>query len=115
MKSAEYVASVVQAYRLVLDAPERSRKEALSAAKELLKYSFGRTPTKGFLASQQPDDIANPWQKGGTGRFVGQIKSIKGNRLTFETREYPLRWRPSARPTQKRHGGPGLDGSRTVQ
>ncbi|GFE62311.1 U32 family peptidase [Geobacter sp. AOG2] len=87
MKSAEYVASVVEAYRLVLDAPERSRKEALGTAKEVLKYSFGRTPTKGFLASQQPDDIANPWQKGGTGRFVGQIKGVKGNRLTFESRD----------------------------
>ncbi|ABK97705.1 peptidase U32 [Pelobacter propionicus DSM 2379] len=87
MKSAEYVASVVQAYRLVLDATERSRGEALAAAKGLLKHSFGRTPTKGFLASQQPDDIANPWQKGGTGRFVGQIKSIRGNRLSFETRD----------------------------
>ena len=87
MKSAEYVASVVQAYRLVLDAPERDRKEALAAAKEILKFSFGRTPTKGFLASQQPDDIANPWQKGGTGRYVGQIKSIKGKRLAFETRD----------------------------
>jgi len=87
MKSAEYVASVVQAYRLVLDAPERSRKEALTAAKDLLKFSFGRTPTKGFLAAQQPDDIANPWQKGGTGRFVGQIKSVRGSRLTFECRD----------------------------
>ncbi|MHB8121734.1 MAG: peptidase U32 family protein [Desulfuromonadaceae bacterium] len=87
MKSAEYVASVVEAYRTVLDAPESSRKEALTVAKGILKYSFGRTPTKGFLASQQPDDIANPWQKGGTGRFVGQIKSIKGKNLAFETRD----------------------------
>lgn len=87
MKSAEYVASVVEAYRLALDAPERKRSDALKEAKEILKYSFGRTPTKGFLASQQPDDIANPWQKGGTGRFTGQIKTIKGNRLGFETRD----------------------------
>lgn len=87
MKSAEYVANVVEAYRLVLDAPEHSLKEALPAAKEILKFSFGRTPTKGFLASQQPDDIANPWQKGGTGRYIGQIKSIKGKRLTFDTRD----------------------------
>jgi len=87
MKSAEYVASVVEAYRLVLDAPERSRKEALASAKEILKFSFGRTPTKGFLASQQPEDIANPWQKGGTGRYVGQIKGIKGKRLIFDTRD----------------------------
>ena len=87
MKSAEYVASVVEAYRAVLDAPENLHKQALSTAKELLKYSFGRTPTKGFLASQQPDDIANPWQKGGTGRYIGQIRSIKTKRLTFETRD----------------------------
>jgi putative protease len=87
MKSAEYVASVVGAYRLVLDAPEHCLKETLLTAKEILKFSFGRTPTKGFLASQQPEDIANPWQKGGTGRYVGQIKSIKGKRLTFETRD----------------------------
>jgi len=87
MKSAEYVASVVEAYRLVLDATERSRKEALLAAKEILKFSFGRTPTKGFLASQQPEDIANPWQKGGTGRYIGQIKGIKGTRLVFDTRD----------------------------
>lgn len=87
MKSAEYVATVVEAYRTVLDAPEKSHKEALASAKGLLKYSFGRTPTKGFMASQQPDDIANPWQKGGTGRFIGQIKSIKGKSLIFETRD----------------------------
>ena len=87
MKSAEYVANVVEAYRLVLDAPERALKDSLLAAKEILKFSFGRTPTKGFLASQQPEDIANPWQKGGTGRYVGQIKSIKGKRLTFDTRD----------------------------
>lgn len=87
MKSAEYVATVVEAYRLVLDAGPGGTPEALKEAKELLKYSFGRTPTKGFLASQQPDDIANPWQKGGTGRFTGHVKSIKGKRLAFETRD----------------------------
>ena len=51
MKSAEYVASVVGAYRLALDAPERKRAEAVAQAKELLKLSFGRVPTKGFPAS----------------------------------------------------------------
>jgi putative protease len=87
MKSAEYVASVVEAYRMVLDAPADSRRQAMTAAKEILKFSFGRTPTKGFLASQQPDDIANPWQKGGTGRYIGQIRSIRGSRLTFDSRD----------------------------
>jgi putative protease len=87
MKSAEYVASVVGAYRLVLDAPERKRAEAVAEAKELLKLSFGRVPTKGFLASHNPTDIATPSLKGATGRFLGTIKSVSGNRLTFETRD----------------------------
>ena len=87
MKSAEYVASVVGAYRLVLDAPERKRADAVAEAKELLKLSFGRVPTKGFLASHNPTDIATPSLKGATGRFLGVIKSLQGTRLTFETKD----------------------------
>ena len=87
MKSAEYVASVVAAYRLVLDAPEQDRIAAVAQAKELLKLSFGRVPTKGFLASRTPTDIATPSLKGATGRFLGEIKSMKNGRITFETRD----------------------------
>ena len=87
MKSAEYVACVVGAYRMVLDAPTGKRDEACAAAKDLLKLSFGRVPTKGFLASHQPTDIATPSLRGATGRFLGEIKSISGNRITFETRD----------------------------
>ncbi len=87
MKSAEYVACVVGAYRMVLDAPPGRRDEAVAKAKELLKLSFGRVPTKGFLASRQPTDIATPSLRGATGRFLGEIRSISGSRITFETRD----------------------------
>ncbi|RNC68169.1 MAG: U32 family peptidase [Desulfuromonadales bacterium] len=87
MKSAEYVASVVEAYRLILDAPERKRADAAAQAKELLKLSFGRVPTKGFLASRTPGDIAIPTLRGATGRFLGEIKAIRGDRITFETKD----------------------------
>ena len=87
MKSAEYVASVVAAYRLVLDAPERKREEAVAQAKGLLKLSFGRVPTKGFLASASPTDIATPTLKGATGRFLGTIAAIRGDRIVFETKD----------------------------
>lgn len=87
MKSAEYVASVVGAYRLVLDAPERRRAEAVAEAKELLKLSFGRVPTKGFLASHNPTDIATPSLKGATGRFLGEIRAVRGGSISFETRD----------------------------
>lgn len=87
MKSAEYVASVVEAYRLVLDAPERKRADAAARAKEILKLSFGRVPTKGFMASRTPTDIAIPTLRGATGRFLGEVKSVRGDRLTFETKD----------------------------
>ncbi|TWJ18906.1 U32 family peptidase [Geobacter argillaceus] len=87
MKSAEYVASVIGAYRKVLDATPKEWPTALAEAKELLKLSFGRVPTKGFLASHQPTDIATPSLRGATGRFLGEIKGIKGGRILFESRD----------------------------
>ncbi|WP_442899804.1 peptidase U32 family protein [Geomonas sp. RF6] len=87
MKSAEYVASVTGAYRLVLDAPPERREAALAEAKALLKLSFGRVPTKGFLASHTPTDISTPSIKGATGRYLGDIRSIRGSRISFETKD----------------------------
>ena len=87
MKSADYVAKVVKAYRLMVDGDASARKETLKAAKELLKDSFGRTPTKGFLASSNPVDIANPWLRGGTGRFSGEVKQARQGQISFETRD----------------------------
>jgi putative protease len=75
------------AYRMVLDAPPAKRADVVAEAKELLKLSFGRVPTRGFLASHQPTDIATPSLRGATGRFLGEIRSILKNRLTFETRD----------------------------
>jgi U32 family peptidase len=87
MKSAEYVASVIGAYRMVLDAPAGSYDTAVAEAKALLKLSFGRVPTKGFLASQAPTDISTPSIKGATGRYLGDIREMRGNRISFDTRD----------------------------
>ncbi|PLX79273.1 MAG: peptidase U32 [Desulfuromonas sp.] len=85
MKSAEYVASVIGAYRSVLDAPPKQRPEAIQAAKQSLKDSFGRPPTKGFLAGSQPTDIAVPQLHGATGRFLGKVEQARSGRITFKT------------------------------
>jgi U32 family peptidase len=87
MKSAEYVACVVEAYRRVLDAAPAERQAVLADARELLKLSFGRTPTKGFLASHTPPDITTPSHRGATGRFLGEIARVGGGRITFESRD----------------------------
>ncbi len=87
MKSAEYVANVVSAYRMALDAPAGSWDAALAEAKDLIKLSLGRAPTRGFLASHTPTDIATPALRGATGRFLGEVRKVQGERILFETRD----------------------------
>jgi len=87
MKSAEYVASVVSAYRLALDASPERRREAVREAKERLKLSFGRLPTRGFLPGGVPSDIAIPSLKGATGRFLGEVATVNGGTISFKTRD----------------------------
>jgi putative protease len=85
MKSAEYVANVVGAYRSVIDAAPKQRPDAIKAAKEQLKDSFGRPPTKGFLPGESPPDIAVPNVHGATGRFLGKVEQSRGKRVSFRT------------------------------
>ncbi|MFA5515262.1 MAG: U32 family peptidase [Desulfuromonadales bacterium] len=87
MKSAEYVANVVGAYRLALDAPAGDRQPVIKVAKERLKASFGRLPTKGFLPGGVPTDIAIPSVKGATGRFLGEVESVRNGEVVFRCRD----------------------------
>jgi len=85
MKSAEYVARVVAAYRLVLDAPESGRKQAMAEAEEQLALSFGRQATKGFLTGSIPAGIADSSRQGTLGKPLGQVTSLRGGMIGFET------------------------------
>ncbi|WP_036683036.1 peptidase U32 family protein [Pelobacter seleniigenes] len=87
MKSAEYVHKVVSAYRRVLDAQGQQRQQAVKDAKLLLKDSFGRQPTQGFLSGSQPSDMAIPSRKGATGRYLGEIAKVRGGEITFKSKE----------------------------
>lgn len=85
MKSAEYVARVVAAYRLVLDTPARERKQALSEAHEILAQAFGRKTTKGFLTGQLSAKLADPDQHGTLGQPLGTIASMRAGSMGFTT------------------------------
>jgi len=87
MKSAEYVARVVAAYRLVLDAPARERKNALRQAEEQLSLSFGRQTTRGFLTGFVPTDIAVSSQQGTLGRHLGDIVSLRAGMIGFKVND----------------------------
>ncbi len=87
MKSAEYVANVVGAYRMVLDAGDAERSAAMREAKDRLKASFGRLPTRGFLPGGVPTDIAIPSVKGATGRYLGDVEGVREGEVTFRCRD----------------------------
>lgn len=87
MKSADYVARVVAAYRLVLDAPESGRKQAMQEAEEQLALSFGRQATKGFLSGSVPAAIADSSKQGTLGKHLGQVTSLRGGMIGFETND----------------------------
>lgn len=85
MKSAEYVGSVVAAYRYVLDHWQENKKEAVAAAKRMLATDFARSKTSywyNFKSVQEGveeagSQILNPKQAGGTGIYLGKIASQK--------------------------------------
>lgn len=77
MKSAEYVGSVVSAYRYMLDHWKEDRKGALATAKRMLSTDFARTKTMYWYTSPQAENILNPKQASGTGIYLGKITQIK--------------------------------------
>ena len=70
MKSAEYVGTVVSAYRLVMDnleAGEANLSRALTEARALLKNDFARAKTNYLINGITGLDWLNPNQNGSTG------------------------------------------------
>jgi putative protease len=81
MKPSSYVAAVVSAYRLVLDAPPGEETEAIAKARRLLRDAYGRKPTQGFLISPQGGEIITPHRSGASGRLAAKVEWVRGNRM----------------------------------
>lgn len=85
MKSAEYVGSVVSAYRYVMDHYQEDKKGAIATGHRMLSSDFARTKTTYWYGFNTPEDgienagskILNPDQAGGTGIYLGKIKKTK--------------------------------------
>jgi len=75
MKSAEYVGTVVSAYRYLIDNFRGDRERATVKAKSMLQADFARRKTTFFVGSDSPHYI-HPDQAGGTGIHLGRIKDI---------------------------------------
>ena len=85
LRSAQYVDSVVRAYRLVIDSG--SDKKALEEARELLKGAMGRKSTTGYFLSPQPVDGISPQHSGNIGLFLGKILHTRGRWATIKVKE----------------------------
>ena len=84
MKSAEYVGSVVAAYRYLIDHWQEDKKGSIAAAKRMLATDFARTKTDYWYNFKTNDEgvqnagsmILNPNQAGGTGIYLGVIDKL---------------------------------------
>ncbi|MCG2738967.1 MAG: U32 family peptidase [Syntrophaceae bacterium] len=88
MRSAQYVASVVKAYRLALDNP--ATPAVLTEAKALLEQAMGRKASLGYFKKAQPMDIIAPQHSGNIGLFLGKTEKVTANRAQMTLKE-PLR------------------------
>ena len=77
MKSAEYVGTVVSAYRYVIDNWEADKKAAVETGKRILANDFARKKTSYRFKSARAEEVLNPDQAGGTGIYLGVIDGIK--------------------------------------
>ncbi len=85
MKSAEYVGSVVAAYRYVIDHYKEDRKGAVATGKRMLASDFARSKTTYWYGFKDVKDgvenagakILNPNQAGGTGIYLGTVSRVR--------------------------------------
>jgi putative protease len=85
MRSAQYVSSVVRAYRQVLDAPGDDK--ALADAEDILSMAMGRKPSPGYFLGGQPDNLIVPQHSGNVGIFLGKIEKFAKGMATLNLKE----------------------------
>jgi putative protease len=77
MKSAEYVGSVVAAYRHMIDNWKFDREKALAKAQAMLQGDFARRKTRFFMAGRLDEEYIRPEQAGGTGISLGKVRDLR--------------------------------------
>ncbi|MCG8569554.1 MAG: U32 family peptidase [Spirochaetes bacterium] len=77
MKSAQYIAHVVKAYRYLIDHFQSDGEDAQAKAKEILKNDFARNKTHFLFDNDSSKKIINSSQSGATGIYLGKIVEIK--------------------------------------
>jgi putative protease len=82
MKGPEYVETVVSAYRMALDHPEKA-----ATAKEMLRHDLGRRKTQLFLNGIDQTAVIDAKNPAGTGIYIGKIESVASSTITVPSYE----------------------------
>lgn len=81
MKSPDYVATVVKAYRMVLDSEPETESEEIARAEEILRSAPSRRLSKGFWSKNPSKEVLSPQRSGTSGIWIATIESKKGNKV----------------------------------
>lgn len=76
MKTYQYTANVVKAYRHMIDNYSEDKDKALQEAKEILSNDFSRAKTQYLFYDTNNTDFLSKSNSGETGIFIGYIKDI---------------------------------------
>ena len=77
MKSAEYVGTVVSAYRHMIDNWKLDRERALAKALAILQSDFARPKSTFYFTGSVDPNFIHPEQAGGTGIPLGKVRDIR--------------------------------------
>ena len=87
LRNAQYVASVVKAYRTILDGPVGDQ-ESMGRAQEFLREAMSRKTSHGFFKSAKDQLIISPQHSGNIGIHLGRVSRVtKNNQAVLSIRE----------------------------
>lgn len=79
MKSSDYVGTIVNAYRHLIDGTEGNKEKYIQD----LNLVFNRQFTDGYILNQKPGDVLGRKSSGHEGVYIGKIISKKGEEITI--------------------------------
>jgi putative protease len=79
MKSHQYIASVVRAYRTMIDEYPNDKEAAFEKAAAILQNDFARNKTEFLFTNRANYDIISPEKSGQTGIALGTIQDVKSS------------------------------------
>lgn len=89
LKPAHYIASVVKAYRMTLDADESHIEEAIKEGQRMIDAAMGRPTSSGYFLNSNPPEALCPVRAANTGLFIGKIVKQGENHLTLKGNYMP--------------------------